>query len=147
MYELLLSAVVPDRHDQLLRILAGVSAMPPTLVTERHLIFKPVREIRNRSTVGFEQVGGSQGIAAVKSRSGAKDDGDLWYTQLVQTIEDGEKSSKWEWVMLEVPDAVRRPVTARQVDLLQLDQGDAMGWMEGIGYRWESTNALPSDTR
>ncbi|KAK6008096.1 hypothetical protein QM012_004910 [Aureobasidium pullulans] len=44
MHELLLYGQVPlERHDQVLKILAGVAAMQPQTLFERHLIYKPMR--------------------------------------------------------------------------------------------------------
>lgn len=44
MHELLLYGQVPvDRHEQVLKILAGISAMQPRAFFERHLIYRPMR--------------------------------------------------------------------------------------------------------
>lgn len=44
MHELLLYGQVPvERHDQVLKILAGVAAMQPQTLLERHLIYRPMR--------------------------------------------------------------------------------------------------------
>jgi hypothetical protein len=44
MHELLLYGQVPlERHDQALKILAGIAAMQPQTLFERHLIYKPMR--------------------------------------------------------------------------------------------------------
>ena len=44
MHELLLYGQVPlERHDQVLKILAGIAAMQPQTLFERHLIYRPMR--------------------------------------------------------------------------------------------------------
>lgn len=44
MHELLLYGQVPlERHEQALKILAGIAAMQPRTFFERHLIYKPMR--------------------------------------------------------------------------------------------------------
>ena len=44
MHELLLfGQIAASRHDQVLNILAGVAAMQPVAVFEKHLVFKPNR--------------------------------------------------------------------------------------------------------
>ncbi|KAI5242832.1 hypothetical protein E4T43_04493 [Aureobasidium subglaciale] len=44
MHEFLLYGQVPlERHEQVLKILAGIAAMQPQTLFERHLIYKPLR--------------------------------------------------------------------------------------------------------
>ncbi|KAH0141667.1 hypothetical protein KCU86_g23856, partial [Aureobasidium melanogenum] len=48
MHELLLYGQVPlERHDQVLKILAGVAAMQPQTLFERHLIYRPMRSAQD----------------------------------------------------------------------------------------------------
>jgi mediator of RNA polymerase II transcription subunit 18 len=48
MHELLLYGQVPlERHDQLLKVLAGIAAMQPQTLFERHLIYKPMRSAQD----------------------------------------------------------------------------------------------------
>lgn len=48
MHELLLYGQVPlERHDQVLKILAGVAAMQPQALFERHLIYRPMRSAQD----------------------------------------------------------------------------------------------------
>lgn len=48
MHELLLYGQVPlERHDQVLKILAGIAAMQPQTLFERHLIYKPMRSAQD----------------------------------------------------------------------------------------------------
>jgi mediator of RNA polymerase II transcription subunit 18 len=48
MHELLLYGQVPlERHDQVLKILAGIAAMQPQTFYERHMIYRPVRSAQD----------------------------------------------------------------------------------------------------
>ena len=87
MHELLLFGQVPSwRHEQLLKILAGIAGMQPQRVLERHLIFKPSRSPTQRGG----QVGGSQGVqgAQIQALQGQMH-GDLFYLQLVGDLSPG----------------------------------------------------------
>lgn len=92
MHELLLFAqVLPSRHDQLLKILAGMSGMQPQRLVERHLIFKPSRFPAQTSA----QVGGSQGVqnAQLQALQGQLHN-ELYYMQLVSEIGDSSIGSR-----------------------------------------------------
>ena len=78
MHELLLLAQVPSsRHTQLLNILAGVSAMQPVPVLEKHLVFKPNRQPSHTEPV---QVGAAQDV---QKQLQAHTQGDVFYVQVV----------------------------------------------------------------
>ncbi|THW11830.1 hypothetical protein D6C93_05011 [Aureobasidium pullulans] len=48
MHELLLYGQVPvERHEQVLKILAGIAAMQPRILFERHLIYRPLRSMQD----------------------------------------------------------------------------------------------------
>ncbi|THY26812.1 hypothetical protein D6D01_04334 [Aureobasidium pullulans] len=48
MHELLLYGQVPvERHEQVLKILAGIAAMQPRTLFERHLIYRPLRSMQD----------------------------------------------------------------------------------------------------
>ena len=80
MHELLLFGQVPAaQHPQVLKILAGIAAMQPQTLVERHLILKP-----NKSPATTVQVGAKQGI---QSSQKTPVHGDLFYVQLVGVIE------------------------------------------------------------
>ncbi len=86
MHELLLFAqVLPSRHDQLVKILAGVSGMQPTRVVERHLIFKPNRP----PTQSWSKLGGSNAVqnAQLQALQGQLHN-ELYYLQLVCELSD-----------------------------------------------------------
>ncbi|KAI9852880.1 MAG: Mediator of RNA polymerase II transcription subunit 18 [Thelocarpon superellum] len=88
MHELLLFAQVPaTRHEQLLKIIAGVAGMQPRRLLERHLLFKPKRA--PGSTSGL--VGGSQGIANQQAQAlQGQLQGELFYLQLVGEVEESQ---------------------------------------------------------
>ena len=87
MHELSLFGQVPSwRHEQVLKILAGIAGMQPQRVLERHLIFKPSRSPTQRGG----QVGGSQGVQAAQIQAlQGQMHGDLFYLQLVGDISPG----------------------------------------------------------
>jgi mediator of RNA polymerase II transcription subunit 18, fungi type len=160
MHELLLFASVPpSRHTQLLKILAGISGMQPIRVIERHLLFKPKRRPESVSGV---QVGGSQGIqnpqAAVQGQVG-----ELFYMQLVGEVqesffgtpggheeqsgdfnmENGSEELKydlqkqsWSLRFNDLPEvAGRRPVTSRLISSVDVIDGNAVSFMDALGYK------------
>ena len=84
MHELLLFGQVPaTQHDLVLKILAGIAAMQPQPLGERHLIFMPTKSPTANTQVGAKQgVQGSQ-VQALKSQM----HGDVFYLQLVGTLD------------------------------------------------------------
>ena len=78
MHELLLFGSVPaSRHDRLLQVLAGVAAMQPIRILEKHLIFKPVRPAKlNGPVVESSQ---TQQLQALQTQMR----GDLYHLQLI----------------------------------------------------------------
>jgi mediator of RNA polymerase II transcription subunit 18 len=156
MHELLLYGQVPfARHDQVLKILAGVAAMQPHRVLERHIIYKPVRQPMEPG-YHLGRGGGSQNVekgkpAQAKS-SGAKD---LYYQQLVQKLDDdvfgggdgpqqpngktlsaevkdGEEH-KWSLEFYDLPDTGDKGVSIRMTHSTHLLSGDPHAWMVAIG--------------
>jgi len=43
-------------------------------------------------------------------------------------------TSKWRMVFHDVPEPGKRPVTARMLNITEITDGDAVGFMEGLGY-------------
>ena len=84
MHELLLFGQVPyTRHDQVLKILAGIAAMQPQSITERHLIFKPTRTPGINGTRVAAKPGTSNSqVQALQAQM----QGDLFYVQLVSDL-------------------------------------------------------------
>ena len=93
MHELLLHATVPSsRHDQVLSILAGIAAMQPIPMTEKHLVFKPSRPPPIPGRAGPNP--GSQG-GQMKPLQGQMH-GELFYLKLVGEVQDGDESNHGE---------------------------------------------------
>ena len=92
MHELLLFAQVPSsRYIQVLNILAGVSAMQPVPLLEKHLVFKPNRnQIVGGTGSGQTAVGGKQDVAAQKQMKNLPK-GDLFYLKVVGEKAEDEK--------------------------------------------------------
>lgn len=170
-----------SRHTQLLHVLAGISAMSPMPIFERHLVFRPT-VIPTRQAA---QVGGSQAIqdAAKAARQAQAASTDVYYVKLVEVLgiqidsanvepeqqdmdmngEHDEASmkvedesskmvnsdskpaeigstSRWQMVFHDVPEPGARPVTARMTTITPLEEGNAIDFMEGLGY----TFVMPS---
>ena len=173
MHELLLCGQVPSaRHSQLLHILAGLSAMQPHRVVERHAIYKPTRP-RVQLTA---QVGGSQAVQSTQKQALQKQlSKDMFYVTLVQRLEDhgslvgddndaakgkenlmeeneGTEERKeginandgsWSIKMTDVPEPAKRPVTLRSVSVTDVLEGDVHAHMLALGYRYDCCH-LPS---
>lgn len=87
MHELLLFGQVPaSRYDQVLNILAGIAAMQPQPILEKHLVFKPNRKPGSGTQ---KQVGGAQDIQ--KPRGQDVQAQELFYLQLVADIDEARK--------------------------------------------------------
>ena len=164
MHELLLFAQVPSaRHDQILSIIAGIAGMPPKKVIERHVIFRPKRAPGSKSgPIGASQGVQNQLIQAIQGQL----KGELFYLQLVNDLSEssmrrpdgsrhqsslGNGSPKhpygrakgdadptsWSLCFFDLPEvAGRRPVTSRMVSSVEILEGDPMGLMDGLGYRY-----------
>ena len=85
-HELLLFGQVPaSRHEQVLSILAGIAAMQPQPLVEKHLMFKPAR-IPPVPRSG--QTGAVQGVPNPQIQTiQAQTQGDVFYLQLVTEVE------------------------------------------------------------
>ena len=86
MHELLLFGQVPSsRHDQVLKILAGIAAMQPQQIAARHLLFKPTRP----SSARANQNSSSTGVQSSQAQAlQAQMQGDLFYMQLVGDVKE-----------------------------------------------------------
>lgn len=93
MHELLLFASVPARqHDDLLQQLAGLTAMQPNQVFERHLIFKAHRKPGYTNTF---RSGGSQDVHATEMQKLNKQlNGGLFFTQVVGAVRGTDFGTK-----------------------------------------------------
>ena len=85
MHELLLHAPVPAwRHDQVLSILAGIAAMQPITMLEKHLVFKPSRPPSGTGKAGPHPGGQAGQMKALQGQM----HGDLFYLKLVEEVRD-----------------------------------------------------------
>ncbi|KAI9793512.1 MAG: Mediator of RNA polymerase II transcription subunit 18 [Peltula sp. TS41687] len=170
MHELLLFAQVPSaRHDQILNIIAGIAGMSPKKIIERHVIFRPNRAPSSKSgPIGASQGVQNQQIQAIQGQL----KGELFYLQLVNDLSelpnriqddpqhqsdledgslkrpvagakrDGDPNS-WSLCFFDIPEvAGRRPVTSRMMSRIEILEGDTMGFMNGLGYRYSSEYML-----
>lgn len=148
MHELLLYGQLPlARHEQLLKILAGVAAMQPRRVLERHIIYKPTKEPEEPGA-HLSRRGGTQNVAGKPvKQTGAKD---LFYQQLVQKLADSDfgqqqapqklsaevkpgQEPKWSLEFYDLPDTGDRGVSVRQTSSISLISGDPHAWMVAAG--------------
>lgn len=143
MHELLLFGQVPlSRHEQVLKILAGYTAMQPKSVAEVHQIYKPTMQPQQSV-----HVGGTQNLQQ-KPVSQNIQNRELVYMQLVEASDDeqGDQSlsdnrinamgSSWSLQYTELPDAAKRNVTMRMATSVDLTEGDPYGYMNGLGYKY-----------
>ncbi|KAJ4324432.1 hypothetical protein N0V94_001330 [Neodidymelliopsis sp. IMI 364377] len=143
MHELLLyGQVSAARHDQVLKILAGVAAMQPRRVLQRRIIYKPEREPEEPGS--HLRRGGTQAVA-VKQKQQATTPTQLYYTHLVQRLsgddfgktdtkasdtlsadvdfEAGQKP-RWSTLFEDIPDTGDRGVSIRFTNTTDLVGGD-----------------------
>ena len=170
MHELLLFGQVhPNYRDQVLKVLAGLSAMQPQAIAERHVIFKPTRTPSNTVSIGAKQ-----GVQSSQSQITKAQQGDLFYIQLVEIVNmdrigrtpsqnvdvsngdhimvgtertangDYEKQSSlpqdtskpsWSIEFRDLPEVPgRTPVTSRLMGSTPIKDGDAVKFVEALGY-------------
>jgi mediator of RNA polymerase II transcription subunit 18 len=153
MHELLLYGQVPaSRHEQLLNILAGITAMQPQRVVERHALYKPTRSYAPT----LVQRGGTQGVQNAQKQVQNQRVTDLHYTHLVKTVEEndfGEKAeavnstnavhdddshmeNPWAIQFQDTPEPGKRPASLRYASVTEVIQGDVQQYMVSFGYRY-----------
>jgi mediator of RNA polymerase II transcription subunit 18 len=148
LHELLLRGEVPfERHDQVLRILAGVAAHQPVRVFQRFILYEPVRDAEEPGS--NIRRGGTQNVA-VKQQSKQGAAPALYYTKLIQELseddfgaqkggsslsadvaddEDTQWSMRWE----DVPDTGDRGVSVIATNTTELRSGDPHAFMLAEG--------------
>ena len=156
MHELLLFGQVPrSRHEQVLKILAGIAAMQPQRVIERHVVYKPQREPEEPGS--NLRRGGSQGVAQKQAKQTAAKD--LYFTQLVQSVSeddfttdkntpngpsnskaaggagDSTSKNKWTFQFHDVPDTGDKGVTVRMTSSTDIVEGDPHAYMVALGNK------------
>lgn len=94
--------------------------MLPDNSLHHHLVFKPKR---------LKQSGGG----------GAE----LYYVQLVSKVEEVDekenrgyelRKQKWKMTLEDIPEVTRKPVTSRSVLSSNIAEGDAIAFVESLGY-------------
>jgi len=148
MYELLLYGQVPvGRHEQVLKILAGLAAMQPLRILERCIIYKPQREPEEPGL--NVRRGGTQNIALKQGNKPATAAAALYYTKLIQKlsehdfgiehgkplsadVKDGE-DAKWSTRWEDQPDTGDRGVSIRFTNTTDLLSGDPHAHMIATG--------------
>lgn len=98
--------------------------MLPENSLHHHLVFKPKRP----------------------KQLGPGGSAELYYVQLVSRVEeeggrDGEgngkyevRKQKWRMTLEDIPEVTRKPVTSRSVLSSNVSEGDAIAFMESLGY-------------
>jgi mediator of RNA polymerase II transcription subunit 18 len=146
MHELLLYGQVPSgRHDQVLKILAGVAAMQPLRVLQRCILYKPQREPEEPGL--NVRRGGTQNIAVKQAKPAAA--AALYYTKLIQKlgeddfgagadtplsadVKDGDEP-KWSMRWEDIPDTGDRGVSIRFTNTTDLLSGNPHTHMVAAG--------------
>jgi mediator of RNA polymerase II transcription subunit 18 len=153
MHELLLYGQVPaGRHDQVLKILAGVAAVQPHRILQRCILYRPQREPEEPGS--NMRRGGTQNVA-VKQTKPTPAAASLYYTRLVQKlseddfgtadglplanakalsadVKDGEDAS-WSMMWEDIPDTGDRGVSIRFTNTTDLVAGDPHAQMVAAG--------------
>jgi len=153
MHELLLYGQVPaSRHDQVLKILAGVAAAQPRRILQRCILYKPQREPEEPGL--NVRRGGTQNVA-VKQTKPASAAAALYYTKLVQKLEEGDfgtedglpkadgkvlsadvkdgEGPKWSIRWEDLPDTGDRGVSIRQTSTTDVVSGNPHAQMIATG--------------
>lgn len=92
MQELLLFGQVPlARHDYVLSVLAGIAAMQPKPILEKHLHFKPSRPLASVRASSAIAAARQQGVPTC-SQLQAPPPGDLFYLKVIIDINDLTRS-------------------------------------------------------
>jgi len=156
MHELLLYGQLPaSRHEQLMKVLAGLTAMQPQRVVERHVLFRPT----HGPIQAVVQKGGSQGVGLNKNKKPqqAQQSKDLYYTHLVKVVgeddfgigreamdvddhvtDDEEEQRVWQWQFQDLPEGGKRAATFRMAESIDITSGDPEAYMNALGYKYVS---------
>lgn len=148
MHELLLyGQVSASRHDQVLKILAGVAAMQPRRTLQRRIIYRPEREPEEPGS--HLRRGGTQAVA-VKQKQQTTTPTQLYYTHLVQKLSDEDfgravnetsdtlsadvnlesgEEPKWSTLFEDIPDTGDRGVSIRFTNSTDLVGGNPHTFM------------------
>lgn len=138
MQELFLFGQVEDtRHNQLLAILAGLTASKPSISLERHVVFKPVKTSSQDVFKGGQQTVGKAGQATTTAGK------ESFHMQLVKNLKPNdfgravdvtEARTGYTQRFYDTPEPVPRPVGLRTVRDVSLISEDPMKSMRASGY-------------
>ena len=150
MHELnLYGQVIFERYEQVLNILAGVAAMQPQRVLERHIIYKPLRE-PDEPGANLGRRGGTQQVAQKQKQVAAPVV--LYHNKLIQQLDENDFGSLpkeggkslsadiedgddpvWSQVFNDIPDTGDRGVSIRFTNTTDLMSGDPHAHMIASG--------------
>lgn len=159
MHELLLYGQVPAaRHEQLLSILAGLTAMQPRRIVERRAIYRPIKT----PSTNVIQRGGTQGVQTTPKQPQNQRVTDLNLLYLVKSVDEKEfgqlvdltgssedaveslteSERLWTFELQDTPEPGKRPVAMRYTHLTEIAEGDPNKFMQDLGYRYVSHSSL-----
>ena len=138
MQELFLFGQVEDlRHNQLLAILAGLTASKPSISLERRVVFRPVKTSSQEVFKGGQQTVTKPGQATTTAGK------ESFHVQLVKNLKPNDFGRVVDIVeartgyiqrFYDTPDPVQRPVGLRMVRDVGLISDDPIHTMRGSGY-------------
>lgn len=122
MYELILHAqVAAARQNQVLQILAGITAMQPVDIREQCLIYQ---QLKPAAATNVKKGAFNQSVAQQRLR----------YHKLSRDIENASSPSPWKLVVAETPDAGMKDANARTVVESVLDPATLERFQPGSGW-------------
>jgi Med18 protein len=140
MQELFLFGQIGDeRHDQLLSILAGLTASKPRAELQRHVILRPARVPLNDVVPG----GGSQALAPKPGATVNTAAKESFHVRLVKTVkaadfggktEPEEVKSGWVQRFYDTPEPGTRSAGLRNVRDIGIQGNDPIEALRGSGY-------------
>lgn len=161
MHELLLFGQIPRaRHDQVLKVLAGVSAMQPRRMLERIVLYKPQRLPEEPGSQ--LRRGGSQAVSEKNKNKKAAATRDLYFTQLHQHLAEEDFAPKddssqeqesnalvagrgapWSLHFYDVPEAQDRDgVLVRKTQSTDILEGNPHEYMLDCGNQYGEPRTL-----
>lgn len=141
MHELSLFGQVPlPRHEQVLNILAGLSAMQPCSTYERHLIFQPLRssdlnkvnkKIPNKPVASQP----TAYVQLVKALTLHDFGSDSPLTTDVEASGDQQAKSSWTMRIQEIPEPETKSLVLRKVTENAMHRGGLEQYLDQAKYR------------
>ncbi|KAF2742546.1 hypothetical protein M011DRAFT_472140 [Sporormia fimetaria CBS 119925] len=151
MYELLLvGQLVQSRHDQVLKVLAGLAAMQPHRIIRRYIFYRPQREPEEPGL--RMKRGGTQDVPSKNAKQVNKKD--LYFSKVVQELLEGDfeaaaqssadapqtlradDGTEWYWLFEDVPETANRDVLVRAAHTTDIVEGDPHAYMLEGGHRF-----------